>query len=71
MLQYSSWSTILLFTSFSDFTNHRKKSSILQKEGWYFLAVDLSPTFLNTETTNETFQQAGTQDIPLDKYWKV
>ena len=30
--------------------------------GWYFLAVDLSPTFLNTGSTNETFQQSGKQD---------
>ena len=27
--------------------------------GQQFLAVDLSPTFLNTGTTNETFQQSG------------
>ena len=26
------------------------------------LALDLSPTFLNTETTNETFQHSGKQD---------
>ena len=26
------------------------------------LALDLSPTFLNTETTNETFQQSKKQD---------
>ena len=29
---------------------------------WKFLAVSLSPTFLNTGTTNETFQQSGKQD---------
>ena len=26
------------------------------------MAVDLSPTFLNTETTDETFHQSGKQD---------
>ena len=30
--------------------------------GRCFLAIDLSPTFLNTGTTNETFQQLGKQD---------
>ena len=30
--------------------------------GQYFLAVDLSPTFLNTGTTDETFRQSGEQD---------
>ena len=30
--------------------------------GWQFLAVDLSPIFLNTGTTDETFQQSGKQD---------
>ena len=30
--------------------------------GWKFLAVDLSPTFLNTGITDETFQQSGKQD---------
>ena len=30
--------------------------------GRLFLAVDLSSTFLNTGTTNETFQQSGKQD---------
>ena len=30
--------------------------------GWYYLAVDFSLTFLNTDTTNETFQQSGKQD---------
>ena len=28
-----------------------------------FLAVDLSPTFLTTGTTDETFQQSGKQDF--------
>ena len=30
--------------------------------GWQFLAIDLSPTFLNTGTTDETFQQSVKQD---------
>ena len=30
--------------------------------GWWFLAVDLSPTFLNTGTTDKTFQESGKQD---------
>ena len=30
--------------------------------GRYFLAVDLSLTFLNTGTNNDTFQQSGKQD---------
>ena len=29
---------------------------------WQFLAADLSPIFLNTGTTKETFQQSGKQD---------
>ena len=36
--------------------NHRKKTNRA-----IFLAVDISPTFLNTETTDETFQQFGKQ----------
>ena len=55
---FSRWSTILLFISFSKtlLTTERRLT------GWYFLAVDLSPTFLNTGTTEETFQQSGKQD---------
>ena len=34
-----------------------------QLKGLYFLAVYLSPTFLNTGSTNETFQQSGKQDF--------
>ena len=34
----------------------------LRLTGWYFLAVQLSPTFLNTENTNETYQRSGKQD---------
>ena len=51
-------STILLFTSFSKtlLTTERRLT------GRQFLAVDLSPTFLYTGTTDETFQQSGKQD---------
>ena len=44
----------IIYRFFKDFTNHRNKTK--------FLAVDLSPTFLNTGTTDETFQQSGKQD---------
>ena len=56
--QFSCWSTILLFTSFSKtlLTVERRLT------GWEFLAIDLSPTFLNTGATNETFQQPGEQE---------
>ena len=53
--RFSKWSRILWFTSFlKDVTNHshRKKTN----------RVELSPTFLNTGTTNETFLQYGKQD---------
>ena len=55
---FSRGSTILLFTGFSKtlLTTERRLT------GQYFLAVDLSPTFLNTGTTDETFQQSGKQD---------
>ena len=52
------WSTSLLSTSFS--------KTLLTTERWWtgrqFLAVDLSSTFLNTGTTDETFQRSGKQD---------
>ena len=54
----SSRSTILLFKSFfKDFTNHRNKTNRA-----VVLTVDISPTFLNTSTTDEAFQQSGEQD---------
>ena len=45
---FSRWSTILLFTSFSKtlLTTERRLT------GQYVLAIDLSSTFLNTETTD-------------------
>ena len=35
---------------------------VFQRLQRYFLAVDLSPIFLNTGITNETIQQSGKQD---------
>ena len=58
---FSRWSTILLFTSFSRTLLTTKRALT----GIWFLAVDLSPTFLNTETNDETFQQSGKQDTRL------
>ena len=49
----------IIYKFFKDFTNHKKKTNCRRLQ---FLAVDLSPTFLNTGTTNETFQQSGKQD---------
>ena len=40
-----------------DFTNLRRKTNRAVA-----LNCDLSPTFLNTGTTNETFQQSGKKD---------
>ena len=45
---FSRRSKILLFTKFSDFTNHRKKTNKA-----VILPVDLSPTFLNAGITDE------------------
>ena len=47
----------IIYKLFKDFTNQKKRPT-----GWQFLTVDLSSTFLNTGTTNETFQQFGKQD---------
>ena len=55
--QFSRRSTIVLFASFSKTITTERRLT-----GQYFLAVDLSPTFLNTGTTDETFQQFGKQD---------
>ena len=54
---FSRWSTSLLFTSFSK-TSPTKERRLTKRQ---FLAARLSQTFLNTETTNETFQQSGKQ----------
>ena len=63
---FSRWSTILLFTSFAKtlLTAERRLT------GQQFLAVDLSPTFLNRETTDQTFQQSE-KKTPSDTYWRV
>ena len=57
--KFSRWPKILLFASFS--------KTLLTKErrltGQLFLAVNLFfPTFLNTGTTNESFQKSEKQD---------
>ena len=58
MLHFLRRSTNLLSLSFSKI--------LLTTEGtlteWYFLAVCLSPTFLNTWTRDEIFDQFGKQD---------
>ena len=55
---FSKWSTIPLFKSFSKIllTTERRLT------GQYFLAIDFYPTFLNTGTTNDPFQHSGKQD---------
>ena len=62
---FSRWSTILLFTSFSNtsLTTERRLTG-------QFLVVNLSPIFLNTGAIVETFQQSGEQDSS-DTCWKV
>ena len=47
----------IIYKIFKDFTNHRKKTNRA-----VVLVVDLSPTFLNPGTTDDTFQQSGKQD---------
>ena len=47
----------IIYKFFKDFTNHRKKTNRA-----VVFSCGLSPTFLNTRTTNETFQQSGKQD---------
>ena len=39
--------------------------------GRWFIAEDLSPSFLNTGTTNETFQLSGKKKALSDTYWRV
>ena len=50
--------TVFSFDLNQPLTNHRKKSNRV-----VVLAIDLSPTFLNTGITNETYQQCGKQDF--------
>ena len=47
----------IIYKFFKDFTNHKKKTN----RAVVFSSIDLSPTFLNTGTTNENFQQSGRQ----------
>ena len=51
---FSNWSTNLLWTSFSKTLLTIERRLI----GWYCLDVDLSLTYINTGTTNATFQQS-------------
>ena len=54
------WSTSLLFTSFTrTLLTTCTERSLTER---YFLAVDLSPIFLNIGNTKETSQQSGKQD---------
>ena len=55
---FSRSSIILLFTNLSKILLATER----RLTGRYFLAVDLSQIFLNTGTTDETFQQSGKQD---------
>ena len=50
-------SNLIIYKFFKDITNHRKNTN----RAVVFSSIDLSPTFLNTGTTNETFQQSGKQ----------
>ena len=52
------FSNDLLSTIFSKILHSAKR--VLT--GWQFLSVNLTPTFLNTRTTNETLQQSGKWD---------
>ena len=54
----------LLFTNFSKALLTTKR----RLTGQYFLVVDLSLTFLNTVTTNKTFQQCGKKHSLLHLY---
>ena len=47
-----------IFTGFSQIFQATER----RLTGQYFLAEDLSPAFLKTWTTDETFQQSGKQD---------
>ena len=47
----------IIYKFFKDFTNPRRKTN-----GTVVFIQDFSPTFLNTGTTCETFQQSAKQD---------
>ena len=56
-LQFLKWSASPLFTSFSDFTYYRQKTSSA-----VVFSCRLFATFLNTGTTNENFEQSEKKD---------
>ena len=64
-LHFWRWPASLLFTSLIDFINYRKKTNRVA-----VLSSRPLPTFLNTGTTDQTFQQSGIE-IHSDKYWRV
>ena len=55
---FSRWTTSTLFKIFSN----TLLTTEIRPTGRQFLSIDLSPTFINTGITNETFQQSGKQD---------
>ena len=50
---------------FTNFSNRRKKTNSVA-----VLSCRPLPTFLNTGTTDQTFQQSGIE-IPSDIYWRM
>ena len=69
-LHFSRWWIILLFTSFWKTLLTTERRLTMR----YFLAVGLYPTFLNTGTTDKTFQQSGKcifRYTLSDRYWRV
>ena len=75
MSHFSGWSTTLLLTGFwkSSTENKKTKTKTSTKTNhrrltrWWFSDVDLSPTFLNTGATDETFQKSEKQD----SFWHI
>ena len=49
--------SLIIYKFIQDFTNHRKKTNKA-----VVFSSSRSPTFLNTSTADETFQQPGKQD---------
>ena len=64
---FSRLSTILLFTSFSNTLLTTERRLIR----WEFLTADLPPTFLNTATTNDIFQQILKNSASIWKLWST
>ena len=52
----------ILYKVFKDLGYFKDYLGFQRLTGQQFLAVELSPTFLNTGATDETFQQSGKQD---------